>query len=190
MTLPPTLKRGLTGLDHLLARLVQGGLVLAFASILFLSAGQSLLRNFSVSIPDWIDPFLHRMVLWVGLLGAVLAVRAQAHVKLDLASHLLPARVQPWLEKLLALVSLLVCGLLARASWTFVMSEREAAMSSGADIPTMLGVPVWAYTTIIPLAFGLMAVSFGLSTVLPPTQGFQTAHPPDSPSSDGQEGQS
>jgi len=185
----PTAKRGLELLDRLLTRLVQGGLVLAFASILFLSAGQSLLRNFSMSIPDWIDPFLHRMVLWVGLLGAVLAVRAQAHIKLDLASHLLPKRIQPWLEKLLALVSLGVCVLLAQASWTFVMSEREAALSSGAEIPTMLGVPVWAYTTVIPLAFGLMAVSFGLSTVLPPAPGFQTSLPVRMAGEEGREAQ-
>lgn len=155
--------RGLTGL-------VKVVLVLAFGSILILSGAQALLRNFSISVPDGIDPFLHRMVLWVGLLGAVLAVRSRSHIKLDLAAHLLSPTVQHWVEKGLALVSAGVCGRLAMASWVFVMSERDAALGSGGELAMLGPLPMWAYTGIIPVAFGLMGVSFLFSLGLPPVE--------------------
>lgn len=155
------LLRLLRRLSHALRSVVLVGVVVAFGLLLLTSVSQAILRNLGQSVPVWLDPLSHRLVLWVGLLGAILAVSTHSHIKLDLAAHLLPDRIQAGVQRGLALLSAGVCGLLAKASLTFV--QAEAALSDA----TLAGVPSWIFAVIIPLSFGAMALQFGLEAVVP-----------------------
>lgn len=147
-------------LDRVLTHTIQAAVAVAFLCLMGLSAGQALMRNLSISVPGWMDPFSHRMVLWVGFLGAVLAVRAHRHIKLDLAAHLVPERLKRPVDLLIAFVSAGLCLLLAKASWTFVLSERDNSDAS------VMGVPGWIYASVIPLTFALMGLQFALGAFL------------------------
>lgn len=144
-----------------LRRLMVWVLVMAFGLLLVLSISQALLRNTGQSVPVWMDPLSHRLVLWVGLLGGILAVSAHSHIKLDVASQLLPESVRGWVQRGLSLFSAGVCVLLAKASLKFV--QDEAALSEA----TLAGMPSWIFAVIIPLSFAGMGLQFVLEALVP-----------------------
>lgn len=144
-----------------LRRLTVWVVVMAFGLLLVLSISQALLRNTGQSVPVWMDPLSHRLVLWVGLLGGILAVSAHSHIKLDVASQLLPASVRGWVQRGMSLFSAGVCVLLAKASLTFV--QDEAALSDA----TLAGVPSWIFAAIIPFSFVGMGLQFVLEALVP-----------------------
>lgn len=144
-------------LDRGLARLEEAGALLAFLSLLGFSALGMGIRLLGITVPDWIEPLCHRLVLWLGFLGACLAVRSRAHIKLDLSQTLLPAQAQASVALLIAPLSGLLCLVLAHASWGFVLEEKAA------DAGTLAGIPAWIYPLIIPVGFMLMGLHFLLA---------------------------
>lgn len=152
-----TLASYAAGLDRSLARVERTGALMAFVGLLGFSALGMGMRLLGITVPGWIEPLCHRLVLWLGFLGACLAVRSRAHIKLDLAQAVLPERVQAWSAVLVAPVSGLMCLLLAYASWGFILEERAASDA------VLAGVPAWIYPTIIPVGFALMGLHFLLA---------------------------
>lgn len=144
--------------EQLLSRLEAALAALGFAAMLVFSLLQVFTRNFfSYSLPGS-ETLLGYLVLWVGMIGAVLAVRPRRHVKIDLGpawfgEHFL-ARVAPWMY----LFSMVVCALLAWASLRFWWQEWQHAM------PTARGPVILA--AILPLGFFLLAVHFLLRSLL------------------------
>ncbi|HIL83344.1 MAG TPA: TRAP transporter small permease subunit, partial [Pseudomonadales bacterium] len=72
-------------------RLEDGALVLALVSMLVMALTQILLRNLFDSGFLWAESFLRILVLWVAILGAMVATRDRNHISIDLLSRLLPA---------------------------------------------------------------------------------------------------
>jgi C4-dicarboxylate transporter DctQ subunit len=109
---------------------------------------------------SWVPPFLRVLVLWLGLLGALLATRSREHIAIDLASRL----GGPALKRVLAIVTTVfaagVCGLIAWHSSLFVQLAYEFG-----DV-AFNRVPAWPLQLIIPISFGLMAIRFGLQAGL------------------------
>ena len=85
LTLFPTM-RTLKQLDEWLAKAESGVLVFLLFLMVFLAFGQVILRNFLSSGLLWTDLFLRQMVLWVGFLGASLAVRERRHISIDVSA--------------------------------------------------------------------------------------------------------
>lgn len=109
---------------------------------------------------SWVPPFLRVLVLWLGLLGALLATRSREHIAIDLASRLAGPILRRVLAAVTALFAALVCGLIAWHSGLFV----ELAYEFG-DV-AFNRVPAWPLQLIIPISFGLMAIRFALQSVL------------------------
>ena len=65
-------------------------LVVSLATMLILAISQIVLRNFFDTGIFWADSFMRLLVLWVALLGAMVATREQNHINIDAVSRYLP----------------------------------------------------------------------------------------------------
>lgn len=150
----------------LLCRLEEGLIIILLLAMMGLSCVQIFLRYVLDGGLQWVDPLLRQMLLWSGLLGAVVTTRKGKHIAMDIVSHLLPPYAKPWLALINNLFSGLVCLVLAYSAVTFV--RNEFAFSGDR---TLLGMPGWVINIIFPLSFGLMALHF-LARVLDIFLGF------------------
>ena len=148
----PTIKQ----LDEWLAKAESGFLVSLLFLMVFLAFGQVILRNFFNSGLLWTDLFLRQLVLWVGFLGASLAVRERRHISIDVLPQLLPAAYKPWVQVLVNFSTGLISVFLAVAAWKFVRLEMEF------PIILFLDLPAWIFQTILPFSFGLISLRYFL----------------------------
>ena len=79
---------------HRIEDLLLVGLLLSMISIAFT---QIVLRNGFDGGIAWADSLLRIMVLWIALIGALVASRDQRHINIDLISRFLPPLVREWL---------------------------------------------------------------------------------------------
>ena len=136
-------------------RLEEAFLCLLLLAMILLSCTQIFLRDVLSEGFIWADPLLRYLVIWAGLLGAAVATRRQKHISIDLASHLVPESVTPWLGAIANFFSTAVCVSLTYASIVFI--QNEYAFSSGREV---LGIPAWGMNIVFPLAFALMTLRF------------------------------
>jgi TRAP-type C4-dicarboxylate transport system permease small subunit len=101
------------------------------------------------------DSLVKHLVLWVGFLGAGLATRERTHIRIDIASRVLPLRLKSAAQILVDVFSVVIGVGLVYASCTFVSIEYE----SGGTIPFMQ-IPVWVMELIIPIGFLVITLRF------------------------------
>jgi len=148
--LPPALAR----LIRLVTWIENGLLITLLALMVSLAGAQILLRNlFDLSILD-VDQLLRLLVLWVALLGAVAASREGKHIRVDVLSRWLPARVRAGAQALTDIFTIGVCLLLAWQAVRFIRAE--------AGVNAFGAVPGWAAELILPVAFALIALRYSL----------------------------
>ncbi len=109
---------------------------------------------------SWADPLLRVMVLWSGLLGAVVATKMDKHISIDLISHLVPKPVFRWLRVFRYLFATGVCVVLTWVAVDFV--RQEALQGNGQE---MAGFASWQLNLIFPLAFAGITLRFLLGSV-------------------------
>jgi len=117
-------------------------------AMIALAVVEIVLRNFfSISL-TWIDPLLRNGVLWIALLGTMIASRRDEQIRIDVASHYLPKPVQRWLSVLLDFVTAGICLAIAWFSATHVLTDvmEYEGLAFGA-------VPAWLLQIIIPIGF-------------------------------------
>lgn len=136
-------------------------LALLVTAMVALAATQILLRNFWQTGFQWAEPLLGMGLLWLTMLGALAAAGLGRHLAIDLATALLPERIHAWTARATSLFSVVVCVLLAWAAGRYVGFQREMAMGE------LLGWPLWRYYQVIPVAFWLMALRFGVRGLIP-----------------------
>ena len=128
--------------------------------VLVLAASQILLRNiFDISL-FWAEPLMRAMVLWLALLGALVAGRDGKHISIDLLSHVLPTEIKIYLNSLAQLIAGVICSFLSYHA--LVLVELEYEYSSG----EVAGIPIWCVQLILPFGFLLMALRFFVQTGL------------------------
>ena len=140
-------------------RFFDGLLCLLLALMIGIACLQIGLRTFFSSGLLWADPLLRYLVLWSGMLGAVVATRERKHIAIDVVGYLAPPSVKPWVQLLLDIFSSLVGAALTWASVIFV--RNEAAFGS----LSLLSLPSWLWNLIFPLAFFLITVHFLLALI-------------------------
>ncbi|WP_136796062.1 TRAP transporter small permease [Desulfosediminicola ganghwensis] len=131
-------------------------LCLLLSSMILLACLQILLRSVFSSGLVWADPLLRYLVLWSGLLGAVLATSRGEHIAIDLAEHIVPLKLQPLVKVLCNLFCAVTSGFLTWAAFLFIQSEIEYGS------PSLFGLPSWYLNVIFPLAFGLICLRYTL----------------------------
>jgi len=140
-----------------------GLLMLILVSMILLAFLQIMLRNvFGIGLV-WIDPLVRQMLLWVALLGAVVATRDHNHISVDAVARFLPkGRFRYATGFFCDTFAMLVCALLAYS--TFMVFQMEYRDPLGD--PIVPGLPLWASLATMPLAFGIMTLRFVRFSVL------------------------
>ncbi len=138
----------------LLARVEDAVLVFLVSAMVLLAGAQILLRNlFDVGFV-WADPLLRVLVLWVGLVGAIAAARADRHIAVDILSRLLPPRARRRTRALTDAATAAVCGALAWHAARFVALEYEGGAVAFAR------VPAWVCELILPVGFAVIGLRY------------------------------
>ena len=140
--------------------LEDGSLCLLLLAMVSLACVQIALRTFFSGGFLWAEPLLRYLVLWGGLLGAVVATRENKHIGIDVIMYLAPETIKNRVRLILYLFSCVVSSVLTWAAIVFV--KNEAAFGT---IP-LLGVPSWIWNLIFPISFGLIAFHFLVALVL------------------------
>ncbi len=131
-------------------------LALLLGAMIVLAPLQIFLRNFFDAGISWADPLLRVLVLWVGLMGAVAASRSDRHIRIDAASKLLSPLAATILGIVTGSFTAVVAGVVSWNSGRFVADELEFGSTAFSDIPA------WMFEIVIPVAFGLIALRYGL----------------------------
>lgn len=137
-------------------------LVTILSSMIVLAAYQIISRNILDQGVVWIDPLLRILVLWVGLAGAVVATRNNHHIRIDVFTKYFPAKLLPYIDRLVYLFTFSICLLITWHAMRFVISEYEYSTIAFAS------VPAWAAASIIPVSFLLIAIRYGIFLFRPP----------------------
>lgn len=121
-----------------------------------LAFSQIIMRNVFDIGYIWIDPLLRIMVLWAGMLGAMVATRESKQISVDVLTRILSPRLKLISKVLTMTFASLVCGTIAWYSALFVIDEWKYESIAFAS------VPAWIPELIIPIAFTIMAIRFAL----------------------------
>ena len=138
-----------------LGSLEEYSLVVVLFSMIILSVMQIIMRNFMGSSFIWIDEVLRISVLWICLLGSMIASKGNNHIAIDIASHYVPEKFNRLLLAFVGLFTATVCAVMAYESGLFVLDvyKYEADASVGS-------VPLWMFQTILPLAFTVISLRY------------------------------
>lgn len=144
-------------LIYLAHRLEDSVLVLALCSMLFMALLQIVLRNLFDSGFLWAESFLRILVLWVAMLGAMVATRERNHISIDLMSRMLDPRVYSLMRILTQLFAAGICFTVAWYCVEYIQYEYMDGTIAFAD------VPVWVCQSILPVGFAVMGIRFVIS---------------------------
>jgi TRAP-type C4-dicarboxylate transport system permease small subunit len=142
-------------------------LVSVLGTMILLGAAQILMRNLLGEGLAWGDPLLRVLVLWAALVGAMVAARSDAHIRIDVLHQFLPARLKPWVDAVLRLATAAISFTLAWVSARFVLDEREYGVTAFGGVPGIGDVPAWVCELIIPIAFTVLGLRYLLLALRP-----------------------
>lgn len=152
--------RGVIRVDGFFAEAEGWFVTLILAQMIVLAFLQVVLRNvFSFGFA-WVEELLRVSVLWVGFVGASLAIKQGRHINIDVLSRTIPDRYKPFLQTLMSLVLLGVCLIFLHASIEYIRVEREFG-----DVSDQLHTPLWVLQLVFPLLFGMGSFRFLVQTV-------------------------
>jgi TRAP-type C4-dicarboxylate transport system permease small subunit len=137
-------------------------LILLFSATLGTAAFQVLARNIADTGLAGGESFVRVMVLWITMVGALVASRHDTHIRIDVVAHLLGERGRSRLRWISAWFTAAVAFVLAWYSAQFVLVEYEdGQVAFGA-------VPVWVCELVMPIGFGLMGARYLVHALRPP----------------------
>lgn len=124
--------------------------------MVLLAVGQIVQRNVLGSGFVWTDEFLRILVLWLTLVGAIVASRADHHIRMDVVLRLLPPTWQRHIRCIIFAATAALCFVLCWHAGQFVLLEAEFGSV------LLGGYPSWWFQIIIPVGFGLIGCRYGL----------------------------
>ncbi|MCW8933512.1 MAG: TRAP transporter small permease [Gammaproteobacteria bacterium] len=127
---------------------------LILITMILFSLYQIFMRNFMDSGFIWGDHFLRILVLWLGLVGAILASRKGKQISIDVLSQFIPSPYKSYIKKFNLLFSAVICLLISYYSYQFVYLEYKDATIAFESIPA------WLTQAIIPVGFFIMSLKY------------------------------
>lgn len=127
--------------------------ILLFATML-IACAQIILRNGFSSGLSWADPALKMLVLYLTIVGSVVATRENKHLSIDVLSKFLPDKLNRIVQKFTHGFAALICFFMAFYSIELLRISLEF------NDRTFSNIPVWILQLIMPLGFGLMSLRF------------------------------
>jgi C4-dicarboxylate transporter, DctQ subunit len=153
-------RKVLGGIDRGLTIIVSTVVVLLLGFMVSLSFTQVILRNVAGEGISWAEIILQHSVLAVGMFGAVLAARQGRQIAIDVFSRISGPKLRRLLAWITSIFTIVITLILARASWVFVLSEKEF----GSEL--VEGLAAWPFQLVIPVGFVLLAVQVLLNLLL------------------------
>ncbi len=148
---------GLLNTVERIGRLIENlALVVILSGMILLASGQILLRNVFSGGFAWADEALRLMVLWVAMLGAVVASREDRHISIDVLARVLPDVIKCWTIALVNAFTAAVSFTLAWFSWEFVADSRMY------EDHLLNDLPAWPFQSILPVAFFLIGYRYSI----------------------------
>lgn len=125
------------------------GLIVTMLSLATLDI---ILRFFNMGAIVWVPKFLRLGVLWLALLGALMATKTNEHIRVDLINRMVKN------PKILDIIALIFAGIisfvLVLPTYNFVIMAYEYEDKFFAN------VPLWIMQVLMPLTFALMGARF------------------------------
>lgn len=140
----------------ILHRLEDAVLVGLLLLMIGMSVTQIFLRNLFEAGIVWSDVMVRILVLWVGLIGAMVASRQDNHITIDILDRYLPERGKVYANFVVKLFTALICMIAAYYSLLFVQMEFADGGMAFAQVPS------WLCEAIIPFAFTVIALRYFL----------------------------
>jgi TRAP-type C4-dicarboxylate transport system permease small subunit len=144
--------------DRILAALETAGVTVGLLLMVALAFAQVVLRNTGRGGVPWFPTVTQHLVLWVGMLGASLAVAERKHISVEVVSKLVTPEGRRVVEGIVDAATIVMCALLAWISWGYI-----AFQEMGPDALFELGgvrVLRWWSLTAMPIGFALMSFRF------------------------------
>ena len=136
---------------HLIEDVIAGGLLLI---IMLFALYQIILRNLLDSGFIWGDSFLRVLVLWLGLVGAILASRKGKQISIDVLSQFIPVPYKNYIKRINFMFAALVCFTISYYSGQFVYLEYQD------NTIAFESIPAWLTEVIIPVGFSIMGIKY------------------------------
>lgn len=138
----------------ILHRVEDGILVGMLLMMIGLAVLQIVLRNAFAAGIVWSEVLTRILVLWVGLVGAMVASRQDNHINIDILDRYLPESAKIGVGFIVQLFTAIICSVAAYFSLVFVQMEFvDGGIAFGA-------VPAWVCEAIIPIAFTVIALRY------------------------------
>jgi TRAP-type C4-dicarboxylate transport system permease small subunit len=137
--------------DSLLVFILLAMIVLAFSQI--------VMRNFFGTGTIWLDPLLRVLVLWVGLLGALVATRQDKQISVDVLTRILPTGLKRLSNIITRSFAAIVSAIIAWHSFLFLIDEFHS------DVTAFASVPAWLPESILPFGFTIIALRYTLQVI-------------------------
>ncbi|GEM_PF-208792 len=159
---PPAVSQKPTGLleriDGWVQKFEEWSIFILMGALVLATFLQVVLRNLpgNPSLP-WIDLLARLVVLWVGLLGASLAVARNKHINIDIFARFFPPAVLQVVQGVAALLSLTVLLAVVHGAITFGIATRETTTLPLVQFESLgFSISETLFTDILPLLFVLM----------------------------------
>ena len=136
-----------------------GVLVALFFIVLGVPLLAVVLRNtFSFGLV-WSHQLVQMAVLWITMVGAMIAVRERGHIRLDVAERFLPESIKKYTNSIASFLTALVCVVFAIFSIEVIIWEIN-------DGTFGIGIlPSWIFVCIIPISGFVMGARFVVDAI-------------------------
>lgn len=142
-----------------LSRVETGALCVLLLGIIVLGASQIVLRNFFSFSFFWADELIRLAVLWIAILGAMVASSEGRHLAIGIVPRYFPEAWHRPARVIAMAFAAVVTGLLSWHAARFVADTRAFG-------DTVLGgLPAWPFQLIMPVGFALITLRFLRHTI-------------------------
>jgi C4-dicarboxylate transporter DctQ subunit len=144
-----------------------GTLLLASLAIVILEISSRQILGSSFL---WSEEMSRYAMIWMAYFGMVAAVEDDSHIRVDFLRDRLPLVVRRWLECFGLLGCLVFSGYVF---WYGLRLVSDSRMLGIVSADSNIGVPIWVFQSIIPIAFGLLCLRLGIrlaQTLVPATR--------------------
>ncbi len=134
-------------------------LVIILLAMVTLAFSQIVMRNFFGTGAIWLDPLLRVLVLWIGLLGALVATRQDKQISVDVLTRILPEKLKVLSNIITRSFAAIVSGVIAWHSFRFLIDEWNSGVTAFSS------VPAWLPESIIPFGFAVIALRYTFQVI-------------------------
>ena len=148
------------GLLRFIALAEDALLVILLGVMILIATAQIFLRNFFDIGLVWGDQALRALVLWLGLIGAMVGSRENKHVNMEILTRSMPESLKTMSQILVGIFTVAVCTVLAYQAARFVHLDYQTGLVAFEP------VKVWVLELILPIGFFLIAIRYLLYTIV------------------------